>query len=546
MFSFIHRVVLVVCILFHLQLRGQIVELTIKTELPVAKESDSIAVFKENKLKGIKDYHTGEILLPAEYVEVDKRASDYFLVSKDYHHYGVYKAKERKMILPEEYKEVEIDYKNDGYTTKNDSLLVMIVTKGGLTGLLDYQARMILPIEYTALSTHHTYVLLTKEKKRGIYFFDPSHSPIKVEYDDIGEEWPFGFFRAVKDKKYFLFSKSGQLITDNNISIKTYRSPWDRRIELLLIGNAKKKWGIYDMKKGQFIIPTTYELIINNYRFEFIVKQNGKFGVVNTKNEMVIPFHYDTLAFLAPKAGQVRLIASKKKKNALMDNNGKVLSAFEYDEIESINGFYKVRTSNGYSVIDSLGNRITKENFDHVGTFSRDTCAVFRGDKYGYMNNKGTIITPVENISKGHGYTTLEKLFTALVDALKADNDSTLRRFCEAALPDEQTEELMNRMHYSYRHYPASSTGKFTREQLLNEYFKNVLRFRESLKRNNELASLQFYGLEGKGITWDRWEQVLVTQTRGLLRSSRSDHEYQIGELIYLDGYWKSFTLPKD
>ncbi len=54
-----------------------------------------------------------------------------------------------------------------------------------------------------------------------------------------------------------------------------------------------RKWGVFD-ENGNILIPFEYDFIRHAGEMSFIVKINGKFGVINAKREMLVEPHYTT------------------------------------------------------------------------------------------------------------------------------------------------------------------------------------------------------------------------------------------------------------
>jgi hypothetical protein len=318
--------------------------------------------------------------------------------------------------------------------------------------------------------------------------------------------------------------------------------------KLIRIVNDQDKQGLYDSQTARYIFPVKYEWIGNSYRGQFIVKRQGKYGLVSDTGKEVIPFRYDTLAFLRSKPAITRLKAGQKRRYALITLENKVLTKFEYNDIEANGPLYKVKVDEAYSLIDSTGRRVTKATYDRVGSFHHGKSLVVLKNKSGYIDTNGVVISPIDQPVKGSGFTTLDDLFNGFVKALKSDNDTVLIAFCRQVMFDEGTGEFMKRLGTSYRGFPEKY-GKEGRtiEQAVMYYARYIGRFRDELRRGNRLASLRYVGMENDhvGHMGEDESAVLFTETPGILSAGEQMYEFKLGELIYLDGYWKSFTEPK-
>jgi len=93
--------------------------------------------------------------------------------------------------------------------------------------------------------------------------------------------------------------------------------------KFILVQDAiTKKEGVLDSKLLP-IIPFKYDLVYNFTDSAIAAQQNGKFGIINLKNEIIMPFEYDTLydgGALSP--GGYRII--KNGKTILVSGKGKI------------------------------------------------------------------------------------------------------------------------------------------------------------------------------------------------------------------------------
>lgn len=151
---------------------------------------------------------------------------------------------------------------------------------------------------------------------------------------------------------------------------------------------------------------------------------SGKYGVVNTRNETVIPFEYDQI--LKPSGGWVA--CRKGDKFGIIDTLGNTIVPFEYDNIDPIFGdtvslerngefsyidrnknFFRHIFHKGYSidnkskeygVIDTLGNEIIPFKYKHI---YRDGDSLFialnKDFKYGVLEPNNNTIIPFKHSS---------------------------------------------------------------------------------------------------------------------------------------------------
>lgn len=82
---------------------------------------------------------------------------------------------------------------------------------------------------------------------------------------------------------------------------------------------------------------TEYESYANAYGGSMPVKKNGKWGAVNSKNEVIVPFEYDGFIASADSAG--RFVLKKAEEYFLFDNEGRVIYQGK-DYVRASGGMY--------------------------------------------------------------------------------------------------------------------------------------------------------------------------------------------------------------
>lgn len=144
--------------------------------------------------------------------------------------------------------------------------------------------------------------------------------------------------------------------------------------ELYIQVEKNNKWGIFDLTKGEEIIPCEYYEDINIFKhdeekyFDFssfmfsdefdlaVIMKNGKFGFLNIRNQIIIDYKYE-------------------------------------DVRPSKEGFAAVLDYHGWGFINNKGNVIVN-GFEEVLSFQEGLAAVKRNGKWGYINKDGVIVIP--------------------------------------------------------------------------------------------------------------------------------------------------------
>ena len=147
----------------------------------------------------------------------------------------------------------------------------------------------------------------------------------------------------------------------------------------------KKLWGIVDKKTGKEIVPCKYESIGSFFEGMAAVLQNGRWGFINLKGEMVIPPKYvkaNTYTILKFSEGLavVTTDTTLNKKFGAIDKSGKTVIPFVYDNLGDF--------AEGLALANK--GKILKQ-----GQYSWQQDIVAAG-KFGYINKTGKTIIPFE------------------------------------------------------------------------------------------------------------------------------------------------------
>ncbi|MFP3833018.1 WG repeat-containing protein [Chryseobacterium sp. SIMBA_028] len=160
-----------------------------------------------------------------------------------------------------------------------------------------------------------------------------------------------------------------------------------------------EKYGILN-RKGEWIIgfDNNYSMIGLTNGF-IMVSKNDLSGIVNDKNEILIPIEYEILDPMYSN-----LIAAKKNgKKGIIDIHNKILVPFRYDEVYS---FHLVKSKNQYHALVRVGDqwgmidengkyRIELSNTELV-TLTDTSVIIQKNGLYGVSDFKLKTIIPAE------------------------------------------------------------------------------------------------------------------------------------------------------
>lgn len=122
------------------------------------------------------------------------------------------------------------------------------------------------------------------------------------------------------------------------------------------------------------------------------IELNGKYGLKNTKNEIIIPLIYDEVSDISE--GLFKIVLNDKV--GFIDLNGKVVIPLIYDiDNENIIGQTLYR-----QIEQDKNGEVSKETLlvsidSEYVNFSEGLCAVVKNKKYGFIDKNNKIIIPL-------------------------------------------------------------------------------------------------------------------------------------------------------
>lgn len=166
---------------------------------------------------------------------------------------------------------------------------------------------------------------------------------------------------------------------DNYFMVGNKLDPDDN--DELSVGGVLNNVGLYD-KNGKLVIPRGYErlyladLINSNDKDELLfARKNGKYGVINVKNEVIIPFEYDRSGSKM-EIGIGEIFTSNKNNYFIMNKNGKYGLIANNKVIIDFNKNKLIYNKNANAIIEVIENtdgEVTKLNaYDLNGELKKE------------------------------------------------------------------------------------------------------------------------------------------------------------------------------
>lgn len=180
--------------------------------------------------------------------------------------------------------------------------------------------------------------------------------------------------------------------------------------ELVQIDDEDADLFIATNQSGAFVIDLNNKIILSgeeiqsiyNQPLKFIVKRNKKYGIVDLQNKNILPFEYDEISNWTEYGPRISKFIVKNGKTGLIDENTfKITVPPTYDEFKYINGLIFAKKNNKAGIIDEKGRVICPFIYDEifpslldVYDFKSDEKRIYarNGNAYFQINEKGEVL----------------------------------------------------------------------------------------------------------------------------------------------------------
>lgn len=123
------------------------------------------------------------------------------------------------------------------------------------------------------------------------------------------------------------------------------------------------------------------------------VKLGGKYGFINRKNQIVIPFEYDDARTFSQGYAKVKI----NGKFGLINEKGETIVPTEFDDVSQFcEEFCAVEVDDKWGFINRQNQLVIPAEYDYVRSFHEGYAAVKNNDKFGFVNQAGILVIPVQ------------------------------------------------------------------------------------------------------------------------------------------------------
>ncbi len=208
---------------------------------------------------------------------------------------------------------------------------VLKVAKGRKTGIVTYNNEIIIPLDFSTIYPFKdNYFIVSKDKLNGLYQQSNIMLPLKYkhivpllnDYLYVENEKNLNGMYDVnlnvvipEEYKIYEYYKSYYLVEQNN---------------QLMIFNLDDKSTLKLNSNFKFSNKNHFGVIKRNY---FVLQESDKYGAVDYKGEVIIPFEYD---YLEPIYASNKFIAKKNNKYGMISSKNETIKELKFDRAQLV------------------------------------------------------------------------------------------------------------------------------------------------------------------------------------------------------------------
>lgn len=268
---------------------------------------------------------------------------------------------------------------------------VGMVYKNDKWGLIGSKGQLIIPCAYDDLTflenTDHQIVKLYVRKTRYGLIDTLGQLTINAIYDQIGSVRE-GRLAVMQNGKWGFANQEGQLV------IPCQYDDVRNFYEGLVAVRLGKHWGYID-RFGKTVIAAQYKTAGDFSNGLAAVQESALLGYIDTLgNYLISPQFKEARTFHQGVA-----IVKMDGLYGIINTKGEYIQKPRYQSIENfdLNGLAIIQTVKGkdrYGVIDQQGNLISAAYYREIQPFSEGLAVVKSNEKYGYIDTKGKLVIP--------------------------------------------------------------------------------------------------------------------------------------------------------
>ncbi len=225
------------------------------------------------------------------------------------------------------------------YNGKKETYLKAYTQEGG-QALLDDEGKIIIPPIYQVIlpTILPKYFAITQNLEEGIIgkdsviYVPPAYERVEIKITNDT------FFLAHKENKTFIYDDNQNHIATIEGTILDIAN--NQKGEVYFVIEKNFSYGIQNAE-GKWVIEPIYDEILSIVADNICFRKKDKWGVVNMKNEVVVPFQYKEAKPSPSK--RFFVLYDGKKDSKLLNNEGEIISFAKTESIMITNNYIEYK-----------------------------------------------------------------------------------------------------------------------------------------------------------------------------------------------------------
>ena len=263
---------------------------------------------------------------------------------------------------------------------KDDNLIYLITYNNGKAGVLK-NGQTLIENEYENIefdSVNNIFVL-QKNAKQGVYDLE-GNMILPIQYENI--TFAGKYLNANKDGKLLVFDVTGTL--QNEDSYKSLDTEADGKYSITI--NRNNQYGVIDSNKTN-ILENKYSYIEYTFDNYFIVSLEGKSGVLDANNNIIIPVEKDIIQNIRG-TNMIQVIDSATNTSEFYNKKMEKVATQNDARIYIKDNYIEVASANNIEYFDFDGNKQEANKiFNGNKIFAKQ-----QNGKWGYVDKDGNTV----------------------------------------------------------------------------------------------------------------------------------------------------------
>lgn len=260
------------------------------------------------------------------------------------------------------------------------------VKKDGKMGVIDSEGKTVLPTQYQEITNlgkdnKEGFIVKAEDGKYGVVDYS-NQTVLETKYDAIEKIHGNDMYVVKQAGKEILVKKDGtEQLNSGYDEIKAILKNADHGI----IYTKNGKYGVMKTT-GEVIIPAEYEELREAKTGLLIAKQNGKYGIIDLQKETKVENKYISISYY--EKADIYIAEKENYENDIVDNTFAIRQSGLLTDLEEEKGYLALKQGEEYKYYNF---KFEEKNITEIQT-SNTLFKSKKDGKYGFVDKEGKVI----------------------------------------------------------------------------------------------------------------------------------------------------------